>query len=412
MFWRKKENYAVTAVDVGTSKIAVAVGELRPDGSLVLLGVGESAVTGIRKGEIVDFQLAQQAIERALVDAEAKTECMIKYVYLNLSGAHLEPRVIRLKTAIDGEDHRITAEHVERLARDLEDYAIPAEHEIIHSAVQHYYIDNNAPAAEPIGLSSRTLEASYHIVHGLRTRLETLFRCVMELDVEVVHYALSSYASAQAILTKQQKGLGAVVIDMGAGVTDYLVYADGAVAHSGVLAVGGDHVTQDLALGLKLPFAKAEELKTRHGNLYADGARPNARLTIPKDTNTDERNVYVESLAKIMHLRVRETLELVHEEIERKGLWSQVSGHVYLTGGASQVAGLLRLAGEIFPAPARLAREFSLEGDQTYNQRPDLATALGLLRYAQHYDLTHERATGWTRLRHSMQDLLARVGLF
>jgi cell division protein FtsA len=113
-----------------------------------------------------------------------------------------------------------------------------------------------------------------------------------------------------------------------------------------------------------------------------------------------------------MHLRVRETLELVYEEIERQGLWSQVSGNVYLTGGASRVAGLQRLATEIFPVPAQLVHEFLLEGDQTYNQRPDLSTALGLLRYAQHYDLAHERATGWTRLRRSMQDLLARVGLF
>ncbi|MDR1146574.1 MAG: cell division protein FtsA [Verrucomicrobiales bacterium] len=404
MFWKKKESCAITAVDVGTSKIAVAVGELRPDGSLVLLGVGESPSAGIRKGEIVDFQLAQQAIEQALADAEAKTECQIEYVYLSLTGMHLEPKTIRLKTPIDSEDHRITAAHVERLGEQMENYAIPAEHEIIHSAVQHYYIDRNAPTADPIGLNSQTLEASYHIVHGLRTRLETLFRCVMELDIKVVHYALSSYASSQAILTRQQKALGAVVIDMGAGVTDYLVYADGAVAHTGVLAVGGDHVTQDLALGLKLPFSKAEQLKIKHGNLALGAERPNARLTIEKDMNSDERSVYVESLGKIMDLRIRETLELIRDEIDSKGLWARVSGNVYLTGGASQVPGLQRLAGEVFPAPARLAHEFLLEGDQTYNKRPDLSTVLGLLRYAQHYDLQHERLTGWARWRRRVQD--------
>jgi len=412
MFWKKKESYAITAVDVGTSKIAVAVGELRPDGSLVLLGVGESPATGIRKGEIVDFQLAQQAVEQALADAEAKTECMIEYVYLSLTGVHLEPKTIRLKTQIDSEDHRITAEHVERLNDQLENYAIPSEHEIIHSAVQHYYIDNDSPTADPIGLNSQSLEASYHIVHGLRTRLETLFRCVMELDVKVVHYALSAYASSQAILTKQQKGLGAVVIDMGAGITDYLVYADGAVAHTGVLAVGGDHVTQDIALGLKLPFSKAEQLKTKHGNLYSDSERPNARITIEKDMNSDERSIYVESLSKIMNLRVRETLELVRDEIESKGLWSQISGNVYITGGASQLPGLQRLANEVFPVPVQLVHEFLLEGDQTYNKRPDLSTALGLLRYAQFYDLQHERPTGWARLRRSMQDVLAAMRIF
>ncbi|MDR2462705.1 MAG: cell division protein FtsA, partial [Verrucomicrobiales bacterium] len=371
-----------------------------------------SPSAGIRKGEIIDFQLAQQAIEQAVADAEAKTECMIEYVYLSVSGVHLEPKTIRLKTPIDSEDHRITAEHVERLNEQLENYSIPAEHEIIHSAVQHYYIDSDAPTMEPIGLNSQTLEASYHIVHGLRTRLETLFRCVMELDVKVVHYALSSYASAQAVLTQAQKGLGAVVIDMGAGVTDYAVYAGGAVAHTGVLAVGGDHVTQDLALGLKLPFSKAEQVKIKHGNLFTVSERPNARIIIEKDMNMDERSVYVESLGKIMNLRVRETLELVRDEIEARGLWSQVSGNVYLTGGASQVAGLEQLAGEIFPAPVQLVREFLLEGDQTYNKRPDLSTVFGLLRYAQHYDLTHERPTGWARFRRSMQEALAAMRIF
>ncbi|MDD5262188.1 MAG: cell division protein FtsA [Methylacidiphilales bacterium] len=412
MFWKKKESYALTAVDVGTSKVAVAVGELRPDGSLVLLGVGEAPASGIRKGEIIDFQLAQQAIEEALEDAEVKTECMIQYVYLSLTGMHFEPKTIRLKTAIDSEDHLITPEHIGRLDEELENYAIPSEHEIIHSAVQHYYLDNGLVCSDPLGLSSRTLEASYHIVHGLRTRLETLFRCVMELDIKVVHYALSSYATSQAVLSKSQKDLGAVVIDMGSGVTDYLVYVDGAVVHTGVLAVGGDHVTQDVALGLKLPFQRAEQLKVRHGNLFVDTGRPNEKILIEKDVNFDERSVYAESLTKIMHARVKETLELVSEEIEAKGLWPQMAGKVYITGGASKVGGLARLAEQVFPAPVQLVHEFSLEGDQTYNRRPDLSTVLGLLRYARHYDLQHSKPSGFERLRHSVQDVLASMRLF
>ena len=412
MIWKKKESYALTAVDVGTSKVSVAVGELKPDGSLVLLGVGEAQAAGIRKGEIVDYQLAQKAIEDALEDAEVKTECMIQYVYLSLTGTHFEPKTIRLKTHVDSEDHLITEEHVGRLNEELEEYSIPADHAIIHSAAQHYYLDHGLVVPDPLGQSSETLEASYHIVHGLRSRLETLFRSIVELEIKVVHYALSSYAASQVVLNKAQKEAGAVVIDMGAGVTDYLVYVDGAVSHTGVLAVGGDHVTQDIALGLKLPYLRAEQLKIKHGNLYSNPDRPNEKILIEKDVNFDERPVYAESLSKIMHARVKETLELVCREIEQRGLWPQMAGKVYITGGASRVAGLVRMAQEIFPAQVQLVHEFSLEGDQTYNRRPELATVLGLLRYAQHYDLQNTRPSGFDRLRRSVQDVLASMRLF
>jgi len=412
MIWKKKESYALTVVDVGTSKVAVAVGELKPDGSLVLLGVGQAESGGaVRKGEIVDFELAQQAIQLALADAEDKTECMIEYVYLNLTGAHLEPKVIRLKTVIDTEDNRVTQEHLGRLDEELENYAIPSEHEIIHSAVQQYYLDNGM-SCKPIGQSSETLEATYHIVHGLRTRLETLFRSVMELNIKVVHYTLSSYAAAELVLNPQQKKEGALVVDMGAGVTDYLVYVDGTVAHTGVLAVGGEHVTQDLAFGLKLPFRSAELLKINHGNLYANPDRPNERIVLEKEVNADERSIFAESLSRIAQARVRETLDLIREDLEARGLWEQIGGSVHITGGASQIRGLQRLAEEVFPVPVRLVHEFSLEGDQTYSRRPDLSTVLGLLRYAQQYDQLHARPSGFDRLRRSFQEVLASMRLF
>lgn len=410
--FKSEDAEVVVAVEAGTHKVAAAVAEVRPDGSIILLGVGEAPSSGIRKGEVVDFQLANQSIRNALIDAEKKTDAEVNEVYLALTGSHIMARTVLVRTTIDNDDKIVTREHVEELNDLARNQAIPRDHAIIHELLQHYYLDDKTVCSDPVGLTSQTLEGSYHLVHGWHSRLETTVRSLVEQSIEVRGYALSAYAAAQAVISQEQKDLGAVMLDIGAGTTDYIVYVNGAVMHTGAVGVGGDHLTQDLALGLKLPFAKAEELKLKHGDLYLDGYPENDKILMERELNFDEREIYRESMTKILYVRQRELFELINSEIESRGLWPQVRGNLFLTGGSARIRNLTRMAEEVFPIKPKMAQELPFEGDQAFSRRPELATVLGLLVYAHKWERTHAKPTGWERIRRSVHNMLAALGMF
>jgi cell division protein FtsA len=411
LFNKEAEGKVIVALEVGTNKVAAAVAELKPDHSVVLLGVGEAPSRGLRKGEIVDFQLAQQSILQALADAEQKTDAEIREVYLVLTGTHIESSNTLVRTNIIEEEKIVLIDHLEELDEMADSHPIPADSVPIHKVLQHYYLDNKLSCGEPIGLNSESLEAGYHLVYGMKTRLETTVRCIAELNINVVGYALASYVTAQAILRPEQKRLGSVVIDMGAGVTDYCVYADGVIIHSGVLGVGGDHLTHDLALGLKIPFQKAEDLKLKSGDLYMTDYDENEEITLEQDVSFEERRFFRETMIQIMHVRQREILELIEQDIERQGLWSKITAGVFITGGASRVKGLVDMAEEVFRERVNLIHEFPFEGSQMYNKRPELSTALGMLRYAQYHESKVVRPKGLSRITASLKSALAALGL-
>ncbi|HEY8966694.1 MAG TPA: cell division protein FtsA, partial [Candidatus Methylacidiphilales bacterium] len=252
----------------------------------------------------------------------------------------------------------------------------------IHEIIRHYRLDDGSTVENPVGLSSRRLSAEYHLVSGITTRLQTTIRCVKELGVNVKGYALGGLATAQAVLTEAQKREGAVVVNCGAGATDWLAYDGGAVVETGVIAVGGEHLTNDLALGLKLPPLKAEDLKLRHGSV--DSAESHApAVVIPGDYSFEERLVQMESVRAILHARQDETLRIVLGKLAEHPFWHHFRGTVHFTGGASRIHGFLELASEIFPVSVALAVPRPVEGEQSHVARPELATVMGLLRYAQ-----------------------------
>lgn len=411
MFIRKNDSIVLVALEVGTSKVVAAVSELRQDGSMSLLGVGEVPASGIRKGEIVDFQDAQTCIYQALHNAEKETDAEIQEVYVALSGAHITSRTDTVRTVITDEEQLVTREHVDELNNLAHDLVIPRDYVIVHSLLQRYCLDENVMTREPVGISSRTIEGHYHLIYGLQTRLQTTVRCVREQNIDICGYALSSYAMAQAILSPAAKQVGSVAIDMGAGVTDYVVYLDGAVVHTGVIAVGGDHLTQDLAMGLRLPDNKAEQLKKQHGDLYMDGHERDEKITLERDVTFEERSIYRDSMVKILHARQRELLEMVKQDVEARGLWPHLMGGVFMTGGASQMRGLKSLASEVFPTDVEFVHEHVFDGDQTYSKRPDLSTVMGLLRYAQRKEMRKLRPRGWRRLQQSVVNLLTSMKL-
>ncbi len=410
MFWGKTRNIVV-ALEVGSTKVAAAVGEIRPDGTLALLGIGEGSSGQVRKCEIVDFEVAQGCIRDALAEAERKTDVVVAEVYLTITGAHIRSSNTRVTTVINHDGDEITQEHLQELHDMATAQPLPADHAIVHHLLQHYVLDDGSTTDNPVGLASKQLTAHFHQVYGLATRLQTTIRCVKELSIDVKNYALSSYATAQAVLSRNQKQLGAIVINLGGGVSDYIAYQKGAVVHTGILGVGGDHLTNDIVSGLKIPYAKAEQLKKTEGSVILNPAEKDDRITLPGAYNFEERQIYRESLNTIMQARQAEIFEIILEDLQNASFWPDFAGTVYVTGGASQVNGLLELASQIFPCPVELAHQFPFDGDQNYGRRPDLSTLLGLLHYARQAELEVPATRGFARVGQSLRRALASMRL-
>lgn len=410
MFWGKTRNIIV-ALEVGSTKVAAAVGEIRPDGTLALLGIGEAASGQVRKCEIVDFEVAQGCVRDALAEAEAKTDIVIGEVYLAISGAHLRSSNTRVTTVVNNDADEITAENLQELHDMASAQPLPTDHAIVHHLLQHYVLDDGTTSDNPIGLASKQLTAHFHQVYGMATRLQTTIRCVKELGIDVKNFALCSYATAQAVLSRNQKQLGAIVINLGGGVSDYIAYQKGAVVHTGVLGVGGDHLTNDIVSGLKVPYAKAELLKKTEGSVILDPAGRDDLITLPGAYNFEERQIYRESLNTIMQARQAEIFEIILEDLQNVPFWHDFAGTIYITGGASQVKGLVELASQIFPCPVELAHQSPFDGDQNYGRRPDLSTLLGLLHYARQAELEIPSSRGFARVGQSLRRALASMRL-
>ena len=391
MFWGKSRNIVV-ALEVGSTKVVAAVGEIRPDGTLVLLGIGEANSGQVRKCEIIDFEVAQGCIRDALAEAESKTDVVVAEVYLAISGAHIRCANTRVTTLISNDGDEVTLEHMQELEDMAAAQPLPTDHAIVHSLLQNYVLDDGSTTDNPIGLASKQLTAHFHQVYGLATRLQTTIRCVKELGIDVKSHALSSYATAQAVLSHSQKQAGAVV-------------------HTGVLGVGGDHLTNDIVSGLKIPYAKAEALKKTEGSVILDPAETETTVKLPGSYNFEEKTIWRSSLNTIMQARQAEIFEIILEDLESTPFWQDFAGTVYITGGASQVKGLVDLASQIFPCPVEVAHQSPFDGDQTYGRRPDLSTLLGLLRYARKVELEVPAPKGIARVGQSLRRALASMRL-
>jgi len=270
-------------LEIGTSKICAVVAEARGDGSLKVVGVGNVPARGVRKGEIVDFETAKRCVHDAIVDAEEKSDVEISEVYLGITGSHIRSFNNRGIVVLEEGREEIDEQDLDDVRTNAREVSLPMEDCILHTIIQHYYVDGQDGVLNPIGLLGKKLEADFHIVYGIRTRIQNAIRCVKELELEPADVIINSFATAQAVLEKNQKQLGAIVIDIGGGVTDFVVYVDGAVKQSGVLAVGGDHITNDISIGLKIPTARAEKLKAEEGNVTLGTAFPGETILLNRE---------------------------------------------------------------------------------------------------------------------------------
>lgn len=369
-------------LEIGTSKTCLVVGEVRQDTAVKILGIGSTKSVGVRKGEIYDYSLASTCLKDALALAEDASEVEIGSVFLSVTGAHIHGINHRGTFRIpDGED-TVTHEHIEEARNIARNPPLPEGNVQIHPIIRRYLLDGLEHPQPPIGLFGTTVEADFHIIHGIANRIQNSLKLLREIPLEIDDVVFAPIATAQMALDRNLRHDGALVIDIGAGTTDYALYLDGAIVASGCIPVGGDHVTNDIHLCTGLPFSKAEKLKILEGNASSDPAKSIGKAKLVDENGFAETEVNRGLLNEVIRQRLEETLRLVISRLP-EGSIQQLGAGVFLTGGTSQMRGFDILAADVFGRSIFRPETSELSGSQASFKDPQFSTAIGLIRYAQ-----------------------------
>jgi cell division protein FtsA len=400
-------------LEIGTSKICVVVGDARSDGSIKILGVGQAPSRGVRKGEIVDFDTAQTCLQDALVRAEDRSDIMIRKVWLAITGPHIESCNNRGVLRIPDDQSEITDDDIEEVKEQASNVAIPPDNIFLHRIIRHYWVDGQEKVLNPVGMLGKKLEADYHIVHGIRNRVQNTVRCLREFPLEVEDVVFSPIAAAQVVLNREARDQGALLLDIGGGTTDYVVYDDGAIASSGSVGIGGDHISNDLSIVLKIPMSRAEKLKVEHGSVLPVDGADDEIIRLPGDTTFDGRDVPRDVLHDVIRARLTETFDLVRKRLLAQGApMERLAAGLYLCGGTSQLRGIDQLAEEIFGLPARRSSFTPMTGLTSNFENPQYATPIGLIRYAQRVELERPARGPLARLTEKLSTLFSGARLW
>jgi len=370
----------VVGIDVGTTKVCTLVGRVEDDKNLRILGVGIEPSAGIRKGIIVDLAAASQAIKRSVEKAESTSGLEITTALVSLAGAHVSSVNSRGAAGVPG--GIIDVMDLMRALDQAQAIAIPHDREIIHVVQRGISVDGQEGVKTPVGMHGYKLEVETHIITAASATVDNLHQCVSAAGVEVQQFVLNPLASAEVVLTEQERQMGVAVCDIGGGTTDLAIYVDGDVWHTMVLAVGGNHITQDIAHGLRLSVSQAEEVKKQQGHaVRLDIGNEESFLIRPFGEDRDVR-INRQDLAHIIEARVEETFRLILQEIKRSGYDGLLPAGVVLTGGTSALPGISRVASEVLGMPVHTAKPDKLKGLVDKLDSPAYSTSVGLLRWA------------------------------
>lgn len=372
----------IAAVEIGTSRIRVMIGEIREDDHLQIIGLGECPSRGIRKGEIIDMDAALSCLKIALHQAEENADAVIKKVFVPITGGHIQSLVNRGSIPIASEDREILPEDVDRVQEIAKAYTLQADRSVIHSICQSYYLDDQHGVVNPEGMEASKLSADMLIIHGLNSRIRNLIKLVKSVPLEVEDTPLAGLCSALAVLSPEEKENGALVIDIGGGTIDYLGYANGMIAVAGSLAVGGDHITNDISRGLGISFAHAEKVKESSGSAIIDLANRSKKLELPESTGPEGRVVRLGDVHTITSLRAEEMLAMVRSFVEKSDLLHRFGAGVVLVGGTAKLARLDELAEKVFGLACRIGKSRDVSGLADVGNQPEYAASVGMLRYA------------------------------
>jgi len=373
----KKDNLVV-GLDIGTTKVCAIVADAGDEG-LDIVGIGSSPSFGLRKGVVVNIDATVESIRKAVEEAELMAGCEVNDVFAGIAGGHIRGFNSHGIVAIKGRE--VSEVDIRRVVEQARAVSIPMDREVIHILPQEFIIDDQDGIKDPLGMSGVRLEARVHIVTGAVASAQNIVRCANRTGLNVADIVLEQLASSEAALSPDEKEIGVVLVDIGGGTTDVAVWRQGSIKHTAVLGLGGDHVTNDVAAGLRTPAAEAERIKKKHGCTFSRLVDKNETISVPSVGGRKPMQAPRMALAEIIEPRMEEILALVNREIIRAGYEDKCAAGVVLTGGSSMVSGIEPLGEQVFEMPVRVGRPTGVGGLIDVVNSPMYATGVGLVIY-------------------------------
>ena len=393
----------IVALDIGTTKICTLVAEVGPppENVIRIVGVGTVPARGIRKGVVVNVNDVTLSINESLHLAERTSGYEIASAYVGLAGSHVSAVNSRGVVAISGSERGIRPVDVERALEAARAIDIPHNREVLHIIPRSFTVDGDDGVRDPIGMQAYRLEVEAHIVTGATSSIQNLAKCVQQADIHIDAMVLEPLASGEAVLTDIEREMGVVLVDIGGGTTDVAVFIEGSIWHTVVLPTGGEQVTNDVAVGLRTPFNKAEEIKIKYGHTLPDMIMPQEVVRVDMFGEEAQQQIPRQFLAEIIEARVEEIFEIILKEIKRSGYDGLLPAGMVICGGTAELPGIRDLAREVMGLPARVGEPHNLRGLVDTLQSPAFATSVGLLEWGVKHDLpkpTRQHANGYLKM--------------
>ena len=394
----------IAGLDIGTSKIGVVIGEIIDGRNVRVLGVGISPSEGLRQGVVINLDLAVHSIERAVQEAQLTAGVEIEKVIVGIAGDHIRSVNSRGVVGVSGADHEITQADVTRVIDAAKAIALPIDREVLHVLPQEFIVDNQPGIKNPVGISGVRLEAEVHIVTGAVTSAQNIVRSVKKANLKVAGLVLEPLASSYAVLDKNEKDLGVALVDLGGGTTDLAMFYDGSIRHTAVIGLGGQNVTNDIALGLRTPIAQAEEIKKKYGSAHKSLVSKNETFQVAGIGGRPPREVSRALLTSIIQPRMEEIFSLVSKEIKRSDFGDLLGAGVVLTGGGALLEGSVILAEEIFGLPAKIGLPQGFTGLVESASSPIFATGVGVIIYG-----VNNKEKEWIQVGEDETNLFSKI---
>ncbi|MBI4530389.1 MAG: cell division protein FtsA [Candidatus Latescibacteria bacterium] len=384
----------VVGLDIGTTKICAIVAEQNgsPDGELKIVGVGTSSSEGLRRGVVVNVEKTVESIRRAIGEAELMAGVKISSVYAGIAGDHIRSINGRGVIAVSGEENEIDDSDVRRVIDAAKAIAIPIDREIIHVLPQEYIVDDQPGIKDPVGMSGIRLEAEVHIVTGAVTSAQNIVKSVRRAGIDVADIVLEPLAASNAVLSSDEKELGVALIDIGGGTTDIAIFFEGSVRHTAVIGLGGQNVTNDIAIGLRTPWNQAERIKQQYGCALVNMVGDKEVISVSGVGGRPPHDVPRRVVAEIIEPRMAELLGLALREIRKTDYADLLGAGIVLTGGGSVLTGTIELAEQIFDMPVRHGIPEGITGLVNEVSSPIYATGVGLVQFGtenRHVDMSN-----------------------
>jgi cell division protein FtsA len=375
----------IASIDVGTTKVCTLVAEVNELGVLRIVGVGVSPSRGLRKGVVVNATEAADAIVASVERAERISGYHVTRAYAGIAGTHVASRNSRGVVAVPHGEQGITDADVARALDASQAVSVPEHHEMIHVVPRGFSIDGQEGVSDPRGMYGARLEVEAHIVTGSAPSIQNLVKCINSLNIEIDELVLAPLASGEAVLTDTERAMGVALADIGGGTTDIAIFIEGSVWHTAILPVGGNHLTNDVAICLRTPFDEAEEIKKRYGHANPSDVPEDEKLDIAAFGEETHQQVSQRQLAEVLNARVEEISTMILKEIKRSGYDGLLPAGVVLCGGTSQLPGMRDIVRKVIGLPVRIGRPQDLQGLIDTLTSPAYATSVGLVMWGQNH---------------------------